>query len=99
MAPPDSDGPDVRKDVTVYLTETRDGWILSVETAHGGELGRYRERALAVLAARTETVARRAWLLVQPRRGPLQFLSVEEMATAVIAGEVPPPDADRFHVR
>lgn len=85
--------------VTVYLTQERDGWMLSVDPS-SAPLGTYPERGPAVLAARAATVARRGWLLVQMKNGPLQYLSAVEMATATIAGEPPPDDAvTRYAVR
>lgn len=78
--------------VTVYLTQEREGWILSVDPP-SVPLGTYPERGPAVLAARAATVARGAWLLVQTKDGPLQYLSAVEMATAMIADERPPDDA------
>lgn len=85
--------------VTVYLTEERDGWMLSVDPP-SVPIGTYPERGPAVLAARAATVARGAWLLVQMKSGPLQYLSAVEMATATIAGEPPPDDAaTRYAVR
>jgi hypothetical protein len=81
---------DVDADMTVYLTQHRDGWSVSVDLERGGELGRYHECRPAVLAARAEALARRAYLLVQTRRGRLQFIEPAHVTTAIIAGELPP---------